>query len=212
MGRKGWARTALALAFLVVPASAYANDPPSCQTDPPFQLSVFENGSVGLSFPCTDPDGDRLTYTNVAAAHGTITGTTYQAKQDYNGTDTVTFTASDGTNTTPGSLEVVVYPVDSAPRASADSAVAQSAVELSVAAPGVLGNDVEPDGQSMTAALVSGPSHGTLALAADGGYRYTAATGYVGNDHFTYRASDGNLTADATVTIAVGNTSPACPA
>ncbi len=133
MRGKGWAGIALALGFLVAPASAYAAAPPSCQTDPPFQLSTFENGSVSLTFPCSDPDGDRLTYTNVAAAHGTISGTTYQANQDYNGTDTVTFTASDGTNSVPGSLQVVVYPVDTAPRASADTAAAQSAVELSVA-------------------------------------------------------------------------------
>src|SRR3954471_4888041 len=107
MRGKGWAWIALASAFLVAPASAYANDPPSCPTDPPFQQSVFENQTVTLSFPCTDPDNHRLSYSNNTAAHGTISGTTYQPNQEYNGTDTVTFSASDGVNpAVAGSMQV----------------------------------------------------------------------------------------------------------
>ena len=40
----------------------------------------------------------------------------------------------------------------------------------------------------MTAALVSGPSHGVVTLDTNGGFTYTPATGFIGADSFTYRA------------------------
>ena len=36
--------------------------------------------------------------------------------------------------------------------------------------PGVLGNDTDPDGDALSAVLVSGPSNGTLTLNADGSF------------------------------------------
>ena len=75
---------------------------------------------------------------------------------------------------------------------------------LTVAAPGVLGNDTDPDGDPLTAALVTGPSHGTLTLNGNGSFTYTPAGNFTGSDSFTYRASDGTLTSNpATVTITV---------
>ena len=38
---------------------------------------------------------------------------------------------------------------------------------------GVLANDSDSGGATLTAALVSGPSHGTLSLYTDGGFSYT---------------------------------------
>ena len=72
---------------------------------------------------------------------------------------------------------------------------------LTVAAPGVLGNDADPDGDPLTAVLVTGPSHGTLTLNANGSFTYTPAADFTGSDSFSYRASDGTLTSNlATVT------------
>ena len=62
---------------------------------------------------------------------------------------------------------------------------------LTVAAPGVLGNDTDADGDPLTAVLVSGPAHGTLTLNADGSFTYTPDANYNGPDSFTYKASDG---------------------
>jgi hypothetical protein len=57
---------------------------------------------------------------------------------------------------------------------------------------GVLTNDSSNAGGPMTAALVSGPSHGVLEFDASGGFSYTPAPGFLGVDSFTYRAVNVN--------------------
>ena len=59
-----------------------------------------------------------------------------------------------------------------------------------VAAPGVLGNDTDGENDTLTAALVTGPGHGTGTLNADGSFTYTPAPDYSGPDSFTYIAKD----------------------
>jgi VCBS repeat-containing protein len=91
-----------------------------------------------------------------------------------------------------------------APTAADDSYSTAEDTPLTVAAPGVLGNDIDPDHDPLSAVLVSGPSHGTLTLNPDGSFTYTPATNYIGGDSFTYRASDGTLASElATVTLTV---------
>lgn len=76
---------------------------------------------------------------------------------------------------------------------------------LTVAAPGVLANDVDANGDALTAMLVSGTASGTLDLAGDGSFTYLPNAGFKGNDSFRYRASDGELVSASTlVTIKVG--------
>jgi VCBS repeat-containing protein len=80
-----------------------------------------------------------------------------------------------------------------------------------VSAPGVLGNDSDPDDNTLSAVLASGPSHGTLTLNADGSFTYTPTTDYDGTDSFKYRATDGSLTSDSaevTLTVTASNDSP----
>jgi len=73
-----------------------------------------------------------------------------------------------------------------------------------VAAPGVLGNDTDPDGDGLTAIAETGPAHGALDLNADGSFTYSPDFGYFGPDSFTYRAADGaDVSAPATVSINV---------
>ena len=71
-------------------------------------------------------------------------------------------------------------------------------------APGVLGNDSDPDGDAFSAVLVSGPGHGSLTLNADGSFAYSPEDNFNGSDSFTYRAGDGSLTSgSATVSLTV---------
>jgi VCBS repeat-containing protein len=67
----------------------------------------------------------------------------------------------------------------------------------------------DPDGDAMTAQLVSGPTNGTLTFNADGTFTYTPNTNYIGADSFTYTWSDGLTTGNtATVTIDLYNNAP----
>jgi VCBS repeat-containing protein len=98
----------------------------------------------------------------------------------------------------------VVVATNAPPVASDDAYTTAEDTPLSVAAPGVLGNDTDPEGDALSASLVSGPAHGTLTLNADGSFAYTPAADYNGPDSFTYRASDGSHASNtATVTITV---------
>ena len=76
---------------------------------------------------------------------------------------------------------------------------------LNEAAPGVLGNVTDTDGDPLTAFLVGNVSHGTLVLNANGSFTYTPAAGFTGSDSFTCKANDG--TADSSVfTVTIGVT------
>jgi len=74
---------------------------------------------------------------------------------------------------------------------------------LNVSAPGVLANDSDPDGETLTAGLVGGgTSHGTLSFFTDGSFIYTPDPDFAGSDSFTYTANDGLVDSnEATVTI-----------
>jgi hypothetical protein len=88
-------------------------------------------------------------------------------------------------------LRVEAAPVHAPPVCAPDAYATDEDRALVVAGPGVLANDVDPDGEALTAILVEGPRHGTVDLAADGGFRYTPARDHEGADGFRYRASDG---------------------
>ena len=76
---------------------------------------------------------------------------------------------------------------------------------LTIRPPGVLGNDSAPSGGTLTASVVSGPSHASaFTLKADGSFTYTPAANFTGIDTFTYRDNDGVAFSDpATVIIKV---------
>ena len=76
---------------------------------------------------------------------------------------------------------------------------------------GVLDNDTDPDGDTLTAVLVTGPTNGTLTLNADGSFTYTPTDNFIGTDSFTYTANDGALnsnTATVTINVTTVNSAP----
>ncbi|MEZ6091327.1 MAG: DUF2341 domain-containing protein [Pirellulaceae bacterium] len=75
---------------------------------------------------------------------------------------------------------------------------------------GILLNDVDADGQPLTATLVSGPSHGTLTLQSDGSFVYQPNVEFAGVDQFVYVVSDGSATSEpqtVLLNVAVANLS-----
>jgi VCBS repeat-containing protein len=159
----------------------------------------------------TDLDSSTLTAAVVTGpGHGTLTlnadgSFTYTPAANFNGTDSFTYRASDGSLTSdPATVTMTVTPVSDPPAATDDAYNTDEDTPLTVAAPGVLANDTDPDGNQLSAVLGSGPSHGTLTFNANGSFTYTPAVNFNGSDSFTYRASDGALTSNvATVAITV---------
>ena len=156
----------------------------------------------------SDPDGDALTAAKASdPSHGAVTvnadGTfTYTPTAGYSGSDSFSYTASDGTLQDTGTVSITVTAATNhAPVAVDDSySVAQDSV---LSGSSVLANDSDPDGDALTAAKASDPSHGSVTVSANGTFTYTPAAGYTGADSFTYTASDGALHDTGTVSITV---------
>lgn len=92
------------------------------------------------------------------------------------------------------------------PIAANDSYTTAENTTLTVNVPGVLGNDSDPEGDPLTAILVSNPTHGTVTLSPDGSFVYVPTAGFLGTYSFTYEANDGQLNSNvATVTIKVSH-------
>ncbi len=200
------------LATVTITVTA-VNDAPTAAND---AYSTAEDTALTVAAPGvlgndTDPDGDSLhTVTETGPSHGTLTlnadgSFVYTPAANYNGPDSFAYRASDGTFTSNlATVTITVTPVNDAPTAADDAYSTAEDTALTVAAPGVLGNDTDPDNPTLTAVLDSGPSNGTLTLHTDGSFAYTPAANYNGPDSFTYHASDGTLTSNlATVAITV---------
>ncbi|PKH39018.1 hypothetical protein CXG46_14940 [Nocardioides alpinus] len=163
----------------------------------------------------TDAEDDTLTATGLTQpANGVVTleddgALVYVPDTGFFGTDTFTYQANDGTTSSAATtvtltVEQAETPPNVAPVATDDAFSTVSGESLSLAAPGVLGNDTDADGGTLTATRLSEPVNGEVTLAANGSFTYTPDAGFVGKDQFTYEASDGTDTsAPATVTLTV---------
>jgi hypothetical protein len=179
-------------------------------------VSTPEDAPLAVTLTGSDPEGQPLTYSVVGVpAHGTLAGSatalTYQPAANYNGPDSFTFRVNDGAAASAtATVSITVQPVNDAPTAGGDSYSVASGGTLTVAAPGVLGNDADVDGPTLAAQLVSGPANGNLTLNAAGSLTYSPAAGYSGTDTFTYRVSDGQA-ASGVVTVSITVAADATP-
>jgi hypothetical protein len=98
--------------------------------------------------------------------------------------------------------------VNYAPTANDDTFTVDFEMPILVPAPGVLGNDTDPEFDPLTAVIKTLPL-GDLVLFDDGSVYYTPPPGFVGDDTFTYVANDGFSDSNiATVTMTVVNDPP----
>jgi DNA/RNA endonuclease G (NUC1) len=186
-------------------------------------VNVDEDVPEGIVLSASDFNVNNvLSYTIVAGpTHGTLgspgtvscsngactTTVTYSPGADYHGTDSFTFKVNDGAlDSTVSTVNITVDSVNDAPVGNNDAYSTDSNTALNVAAPGVLANDQDTEGTSMTAQLASDVSNGTLALHADGSFEYTPDTDFTGTDSFTYSAYDGTDSSNVTtVSITVND-------
>ncbi|MFO0800203.1 MAG: Ig-like domain-containing protein [Gemmataceae bacterium] len=129
----------------------------------------------------------------------------YTASVSFTGTDSFTYVVTDGTLTSaPATVVVTVAGANRAAVASPDAYVGAEDTILSAGVPGLLGNDTDPDGDTLTVLLEAGPAVGTLVLTTGGAFTYTPPPDWSGTTSFTYRVTDGSLTSlPATVTLTV---------
>ncbi len=170
------------------------------------------DAATGVLANDNDVEGDPLTAVLVSdVSSGTLTlntdgSFTYTPNADFNGQDTFTYTANDGTdNSNTATVTITVGSANDAPVATDDSYVSDEDTILTVdTASGVLANDNDPDGDTLTVTLVTDVSSGTLTLNTDGSFTYTPNANFFGTDSFTYTANDGTDDSnEATVTITV---------
>ena len=86
------------------------------------------------------------------------------------------------------------------PQAVDDHAVTTRGTAIRIA---VLSNDTDPDGDALTVSAVAPPQHGSAVANPDGSVTYTPDAGYVGEDSFSYTASDGQAGDTATASLDV---------
>jgi hypothetical protein len=143
----------------------------------------------------------------------------YTSFLNYQGTDRFTYRAWDGHSfSNIGVANILVTPVADRPIAVNDSFPVLQDTTSTIAAPGVMANDINPDRDpltlppyaGLTAALLTAPIHAaTFTFNADGSFLYRPHSNYVGTDTFTYHVTSSGGTSDvATVTLTVVATRP----
>ena len=189
------------------------NQPPIANAGP--DQTVIPGTAITLNGSASsDPDGDALTFawtlmSKPAGSAAALTGSTTVTPHftaDIAGVYVIRLVVNDGSaSSAPDQVSVTATaPVNHAPIAANDAYTTNEDTTLTVPAAGVLGNDTDVDGPSLSAILVSGPAHGSLALNADGSFTYTPTADYNGPDSFSYTANDGSADSNiATVHITI---------
>ena len=131
----------------------------------------------------------------------------YAPAADYNGGDSFTYKARDshGVDSATVTASITVNAVNDPPTGTGDGYPTDEDTALVVAAPGVLGNDSDPDaGDSIHAQFLTTPAHAaTFSFGPTGAFDYTPAADYNGPDSFTYQVVDSHGAASAPVTVTI---------
>ena len=188
------------IATISITVSA-VNDAPTADAQ---SITTNEDTAKNVTLTATDVDSDTLTFSVVAnPAHGSLSGTvpnlTYTPAADYNGSDSFTFKANDGTvDSNIATVSITVNAVNDPPTADTQSVTTNEDTAKAIT---LTGSDVE--GDTLTFSIVANPAHGALS-GTPPNVTYTPASNYNGPDSFTFKANDGtDDSSPATVSITV---------
>jgi VCBS repeat-containing protein len=155
--------------------------------------SDVDSSSLGAALGTAPANG-----TAVVNPNGTFT---YTPNANFDGTDSFTYTVSDGTASDTGKVTVTVSPVQDPPDAVNDTATV--AEDSGATVIDVLDNDIDVDGDDLTIQSVTQPAKGQVVINDNGTVSYTPNAGVTGTDTFTYTITDGTDEDSATVTVTV---------
>ena len=200
------------------------NDPPVGVDDA--YTGIDEGGAfartalVGVLANDTDAEGNALTAALVSGpANGTVSlsgngSFLYTHDGSETVTDSFTYTASDGADTS-GVTTVTfsITPVNDPPVANDDSAVTNEGVAVAV---NVIANDTDVDGSIDPASVVitSPPANGSVVANPDGTVTYTPDAGFSGpaTDTFQYQVNDdGGATSASPAQVTITMNTPPTP-
>lgn len=192
------------------PADGIPNDDFSARWDRNYK---FEPGNY--RFFARADDGVRVDVGDIRAIdewHGSNASETYTVDMELDGTYEVEVLYYERG----GGAEIkfwweFISPLNQHPSAALDDYQTLEGEVLFVSAPGVLANDDDPEGDVITAILVSQPSHGRVELNGDGSFVYSPDDAFTGEDEFSYYVSDGELTSEVVPVLLTVQTSNSPP-
>jgi len=166
--------------------------------------STGEDTPINITLAASDPEDESLTYTILEVNNATVTlngnVATYTPNANFNGTDTFSYKANDGTSDSNiATVTMTVSAEDDDPNTQNAAATTDEdvAVVLQLSAE-------EYDGDSYSFGIISNPSNGSVSL--DGANAtYTPNQDYNGTDSFTFEATDdtGRMMNVGTATITI---------
>jgi VCBS repeat-containing protein len=181
------------------------NDDPVAATA---AVTIEEDMDYGGLVSAFDIDNDPLTYSLLTdPSHGTVAiadssaGTyTYSPKVNYNGSDSFTFTSSDGTLLDTAKVSLTINAVNDSPLAFDEIFSTNEDTEYSGS---VSGFDVDND--MLTYNILTNPLNGTVLITNSslGTFTYSPTINYNGDDSFTFTVNDYNYSDTATVSITI---------
>ncbi len=188
---------------------ANTNQPPTITSTP---LTVgFANTLYSYDVDASDPDtalSDTLTYSltespvgaSIEPGSGVLSWTPTLAQL---GDHPVTVRVEDSASLfDTQSFTISVSDATDSPVTVDDDYIAGPGCTIDIdAATGVLANDSDPNGDTLTAILLTPPTNGSVTLADDGSFSYTHDGSATTTDTFVYEASDGFATMPGNVTL-----------
>jgi len=157
----------------------------------------IENGNSSLTFAVqSQPQYGSLSFDSGTGSY------IYRPAANFHGTDSFTFTASDGDAVSePATVSITVSSVNDVPVVQGQSATTSEDKPLT----GALKAE-DADGSALKYRIVTAPQHGALSNfdSNTGAYTYTPSANYNGSDSFTFVANDGSVdSASAMVTLTI---------
>lgn len=170
----------------------FVNDLPTVQND---FAEVTEGETVfgDVSLNDFDLDNDVISYAlSSTVAHGifemeTNGFYTYSPFDNYNGLETITYSACDPLGCSFGTLTISITAINAAPTIVSEM---ENVIEDEIFNDNIAFNDSDVDGDNLTYIVTTPPAHGTITMNLNGAYTYIPDTNYFGLDQVIVQVCD----------------------